>query len=151
MLRVKHSLVINEPVETVFHALSDFEAEPRWQPAVLETTLDPHGSVHIGTKTIQKRKFGGRTITTIGEIVEYEPNRKIVSRSTPDNPPPAFETVYEVESAGQGTQVTYTIELAGKGIFNLIAPLMKRSLMKDVATRFATLKSMLETKHSLQA
>jgi hypothetical protein len=94
MLRAQHSLVIDEPVETVFHALSDFEAEPRQQPAILETKLDPEGPVHIETKTIQKRKFGGRTTTTPGEIVEYEPNRKMVSSSTPDNPPPSFTTVY---------------------------------------------------------
>jgi uncharacterized protein YndB with AHSA1/START domain len=149
MIRVQHRLLINEPMETVFHALANFEAEPRWQPAVLETRLDPVGPIHIGTKTIQKRKFGGRTITTIGEIVEYEPSRKIVSRSTPDNPPPAFETMYEVEPAEQGTQVTYSIVLTGKGIFNLIAPLIQRSLTKDVASRFVTLKTKLETNHHL--
>jgi len=149
MLRVQHGLIINESVETVFPTLADFEAEPRWQPAVLETKLDPAGPVHIGTKTIQKRKFGGRTITTIGEIVEYEPNRRIVSRSTPENPPPAFETIYEVEPVQEGTHVTYTIELRGPGLFNLIAPLMKGSLTKDIKTRFATLKTILETRHSL--
>ena len=149
MLKVQHNLIINEPVEAVFRALSDFEAEPRWQPAVLETKLDPVGPLHIGTKTIQKRKFAGQTITTLGEIVEYEPNRKMVSRSTPDNPPPAFEIVYEVEPVEQGTLVTYAIELRGTGIFRLIAPLMKGSLTKDVTTRFATLKTILEAKHSL--
>ena len=152
MVRVQHSLIINEPVETVFRALADFEAEPRWQPAVLETKLDPAGPIHIGTRTLQKRKFAGRAITTIGEIVEYQPNARIVSRSTPDNPPPTFETSYEVEPTGpdgQGTHLTYTIELNGTGIFALIAPFMKGSLTKEVTTRFATLKTMLETKQSL--
>jgi hypothetical protein len=41
MLRIQHSLIINEPVETVFLALADFEAEPHWQPAVLETKQIP--------------------------------------------------------------------------------------------------------------
>lgn len=136
-------------METVFLALADFEAEPRWQPAVLETKIEPAGPVHVGTKTLQKRKFEGRTITTVGEITKYEPNQRIVSRSTPDNPPPAFETIYEVTPNERGTLVTYTIELSGKGIFNLIAPFMKGSLTKDVETRFATLKNMLETNHSL--
>lgn len=117
-------------METVFLALADFEAEPRWQPAVLETKIEPAGPVHVGTKTLQKRKFGGRTITTVGEITKYEPNQRIVSRSTPDNPPPAFETIYEVTPNERGTLVTYTIELSGKGIFNLIAPFYEGFLDK---------------------
>jgi hypothetical protein len=66
VIRVQHSLTINEPVETVFAALMDFE-----------------------------------------------------------------------------------IEMQGPGFFKLIEPLIKPGLSKDVVTRFATLKSMLETNHHL--
>jgi len=143
-VKVEHTLVINQPVAKVFAALTDFENEPRWQTGLLESRHTPAGPVGIGTKVTQIRKFFGRPVETIGEVVEYEMNQKMVSRSTPENPPPSFKTVYRVEPIDDHTRLFYSIELKGQGFFKLIQPFIKRSITKDVITRFNTLKSLLE-------
>ena len=142
-VRVEHSVVIERPVEQVFAALTDFENEPRWQPAVLESRHTPPGPVRLGTRTFQARTFMGRRVKSTSEVTAYEPDHLMVCTSTPDVSP-AVQTTYRVERVPEGTRVFFTIVLETKGAFSIIAPLVKRGLTKDVVTRFQTLKGQLE-------
>src|SRR5437879_3650387 len=146
MIRVEHQIFIQETVETVFTALADFPAEPRWQPVVISNRQEPEGELAVGTRTIQQRMFRGKPVTTIGQLVEYVPQRKMVFRSVPDNPS-KFLTSYVLEPVESGTQLSFVIELEIPGVAGLFSPLIKRGLTKDVVTRFATLKTLLETQH----
>ncbi len=144
MIKIEHHFVIRQPTGKVFASLIDFANEPSWQKDLLESRATSEDGVRIGTKVTQVRKFFRQRVETIGEIVEFEPGHKMVSKSAPENPPPSFTTTYLVEAENSNSHVFYSIELQGKGFFNIIEPLIKRNIEKDVVMRFATLKRLLE-------
>jgi uncharacterized membrane protein len=140
---VQHSVVINRPVEEVFAALVDFEADPEWQPAVLQSWHTPPGPVRIGTRTYQVRKVFGRRMEYTSIVTNLEPNRMIVCMSL-SGVSPAVCTTYMLEPINGGTKLIVAIDLEIRGMSKGIAPLLKYRLIKDVARRFATLKGRLE-------
>lgn len=142
-VRVEHTVTINQPVAKVFAAVTDFENEPQWQPAVLESRHMPPGPVGLGTRTFQARKFFGRRVESTSDVTAFEPNHLMICTSTPDVSPPV-ETTYRIEPTNGGTRLTFIIELGTPGFLVVMAPLIKRSLTKDVVTRFETLKRQLE-------
>lgn len=149
MIYVQHQVFIQESIEVVFTALTDFHAEPRWQPAVISNRQEPEGELAMGTRTIQQRRWRGKPLTSIGQLAEYVPQRKMVFRAAPDNPSSKFMTTYLLEPVEDGTRLTFEIELETHGVAGLFAPLIKRGITQDVVTRFATLKTLLETQHHI--
>ncbi len=144
-VHIEHSVVINRPTADVFAVLTDFENEPRWQPAVLESHHTPPGPLGLGTQTFQARKFFGRRVESTSEVTTFEPDRLMVCTSTPEVSP-SVETTYHLEPAEGGTRLTFIIELGTPGLLTVMAPLITRSLTKDITTRFETLKRQLEAR-----
>ena len=140
---VQHSVVIHRPVEEVFAALVNFEAEPVWPPGVLRAWYTPPGPVRLGTRTYQVRLLAGRRREATSIITAFALNRKMVSMSTSEGSP-AVCTTYLVDPMQSGARLTVSIELEIEGASKMVAPLLKYKLIRDVTQRFAALKQWLE-------
>lgn len=140
---VQHSVVIHRPVEELFAALVNFEAEPVWHPGVLRAWYTPPGPVRLGTRTYQVRQLAGRRMESTSIVTAFALNRKLVCMSMPEVSP-AVCTTYVVTPTEEGAKLTVSIELEIKGASRIVAPLLKYKLMKDVTQRFAALKQWLE-------
>jgi len=104
----------------------------------------PPGPIQVGDHLHQIRTFRGRRVASTSAVKEYEPERRMVNASDP-TVFPWVRTAYACEPSDEGTRLTFSIDLRGKGMFMLLSPLIRRVLHKDVVTRFATLETYLTT------
>ena len=86
----------------------------------------------------------GRTLTYTYEVVELEPNRRLVMR-TADGPFPMETTYTWTELDGGATRMTLRNRGTPAGFAKLTAPMMERAM------RRATTKDVLRLKHLLES
>jgi hypothetical protein len=78
----------------------------------------------------------GRQLETEAEVIEYEPNRKYVTRDKSERLPLKAQRIFEAVEGG--TRVTLILQADPSGVFKIAAPLF--ASMASVA-----LKAMLPT------
>jgi len=142
MSKVDYSVILHQPIETVWAALTDVENTPQWQPEVIREWHPPPGPIQVGDHLHQIRMFCSRRVASTSEVKEYEPGRRMVNASDP-TVLPWVRTAYACEPSGEDTRLTFSIDLRGTGLFTLLSPLIQRALRRDVVTRFATLETYL--------
>jgi hypothetical protein len=84
----------------------------------------------VGTRWLLVRQFLGIKIKGISEVVEYEPNRKLVKKS-PDGPMPGTSTIL-FEPANGGTKLHFTVNFETKGFLKLLDRCWRRCLFPRV-------------------
>jgi len=104
---VSRSVHIQAPVERVFALIADFAARARLNPAAtpLQVEIESGRNLRVGTVCHFRLQAGGRILDYRIRIVEFIPNRRVVSRS--DAPIP-FEVTLETEAEGTGTRLTHS-------------------------------------------
>ncbi len=142
MVKIDISVTINRPPEDVWAYLDDPSNWPEWNAVILESNASEL-PLRVGTKIESVAKFLGRRLTSTFEITEYEPGRKVVSRTTA--PFPLTQT-YIVEPAAGRTRVSGTLEGEPGGFFKLGEPILARIAKKQVDSQFETLKEILEAR-----
>ncbi len=138
MARFSINLIIGRPINEVFRFVADFENMPKWNYYVVEVNKVTSGPIGVGTVFRQVRK----TDTQRYQIVEFEPNRKVVVETLP--PAPALQMRFTFEPAGGGTRLTDEWELKG-GLIGLFGSLAAGRVKAAVADNLAKLKQLLET------
>ncbi|MCA1570229.1 MAG: SRPBCC family protein [Chloroflexi bacterium] len=142
MAKAEVSTTINRPVEEVFAVVSDPESAPKWSSGSLESTKTSTGPIGVGTTARSVSRLMGRRIETETEMIEFEPNRRFVSRST-SGPFPIQATV-TVEPVDGGTRVNATIEAEPGGFFKVAEPLIVRIAKRQFQSDFDNLKDLME-------
>lgn len=150
MLKVEHQIEINQPVEVVFNYLSDFNNNLEWTSQVVEAQWETPGAVKVGSKSLQVSKLFGRRIQTVAEVIEYQPNQKIVSRL--DMRGIMATITYQFEElantkAGAITRLYYQVEGQLPRLLKFAAPLMVNSGRRSVIKDLANLKAVLENRY----
>lgn len=143
MIKNEQIINIDRPIEEVFAFVGDLKNGPKWQSGLLEVRRITEGSLGIGTKFTSVRKFLGRKIESSVEFVAYEPNKRIVFKSTPGSMP--MEVTFDFESTADGTTLTSMIEMQPEGFMSLAGPMMSAGLRRDRETDFSNLKNLLES------
>jgi uncharacterized protein YndB with AHSA1/START domain len=140
MASIETSIVVNRPVEEVFHFVSEPRNATAWAPAIHEVTTD--GPMGPGTRGREVRTFLGRRMVMEWVVSEYEPNRRVGFKYT-TGPVPAT-AIFTFEPVAEGTRMTCRSNIEGRGIFRLVEPLMAWEGKKEDETNFRTLKQLLE-------
>ena len=146
MIKVERGIGINCPVEEVFAFVADQANAPLWQSGILEVRRNGGGPIGVGTGYTFVRKLMGRRLEATNEYIEYEPNKKIVFRST--SGPMDFRAGYLTEPVADGTQLTSWIEMQPRGFAGLAEPLIASGLRRDVEANLVELKDLLESAES---
>ncbi len=143
MPEIKGSVDVQRPVEEVFAYLTDPSNNLKWEKGVLEMELTSEGPVGVGSKGRRVENYMGRDEGTY-EITEFETNKGFSFRFESEKF--AGDGGYSLESAGDGTKLTYRFNAKPKNpIWGLLTPLMMPMVSRQTRKNYSNLKQLLET------
>ena len=133
-------IVIDRPRDDVFAFLADPENDPQWRSGVLD--LERVSGSGIGARYAQGVKGpGGRRISADIEITELIPGETIAfpTLSGPVRP----RGRYQLTAVDGGTRERFELEANVKGLRRLIAPMVQKTMNKEVG-QLDRLKGVIE-------
>ena len=127
---------IGRPVEDVFGVLTHVENVPKWNRNAIDVKLLTPGPMRVGSRrqaTI--RGFAGRPTTNIAEMVEFEPNRRMLVQCVEGQF--TWQALIELAPIPEGTALDWTWTFARTGgLLRVLDPfvpaLMRRSFQRDL-------------------
>jgi uncharacterized protein YndB with AHSA1/START domain len=143
MTSISTSVEIARRPEDVFAYLSDVSRHPEWQDGLVSATVATGGPVGVGSRIVHRRKLGFGTIATTSEVTAFEPPQLVAFRGL-DGPIRA-EGTQRVEPVGEGSRVSFEMEVRGHGLGTLMLPLARRQAMRQVTGSHQELKRILES------
>lgn len=141
-MRFRETIIINRPVAAVWAFLQQPNSEAAWHPGVIEEKRTSAGGLGVGATGIEVRKVFGRHMEFSWEITEFEPGRKVTTRSVGGSV--AWEATYLLESIENGTRFTLDYRQEAAGLWRLLlvgAPIVMR---KQAKSDLANLKRVVE-------
>jgi carbon monoxide dehydrogenase subunit G len=141
---VEESVVIARPPQEVFDFLSRFENIAVYDSSVISSEQVGDGPLGVGTRGRGTSKVMGRQFDWTVEVAEFDPPRRMVSRSVEGKLD--FTITFQVEPADGGTRLTQRIDAASGlgGIFGKLAdPLVERAQGRTVRANLETLAEWL--------
>lgn len=122
MARFREVIDAALPLEPSFAYVADFTTAAEWDPGILESRAVDGGEPRVGSRFDVVADFRGRSIPFRYEILELEPNRRIVIRGEGDKATSDDTIVFE--QVGDGTRIDYEAELKMKGIWRATEPFL---------------------------
>jgi uncharacterized membrane protein len=132
-VRVEDSVEIAKPQELVYAIVRDLERAPEWQGS-LESV-----DVHAGTEV---RRLGGRRLEATFLIVEDDPPRRLAITSEAGRA--AVRATFDFEPSGDGTLVTFKLDLALHGAARIAGRIVKTTAQREVRSSLQKLKEVAE-------
>ena len=142
MAPIATSVEIARSPEDVFAYITDVSRHPEWQEGLVSATVETDGPVAVGSRVVHRRKLGLGTVATTSEITALEPPRLVAFRGV-DGPIRA-EGTQRVEPVGQGSRVSFEMEMRGHGLGVLMLPIARRQATRQVSGSHEKLKRVLE-------
>lgn len=137
------TVTIARPVEDVFAVLSDVEKVATWSSNTIEETLLTPGPLRKGSRRRAVVKgFAGRTMENEAEMVEFEPNRRMVVKVL-DAPVPA-DIVIEFTPVDGGTRLDWTGIVSPRGLLAPTAFLLARFYRMAFEKDLKNLKALMD-------
>lgn len=146
VLDLEGSVVINKTVEEVFSYMDDIAKEHEWQPYLEDWEQSPDPNQNgVGTVRRYENRYMGRSFTNVYQIVEYEPNKKVMYQSTPEAAVQAEGgTLWEPSNGG--TQVTFIFKPELGDFWGYVPkPIVRRIYMRTLNNNMRRLKKVLES------
>jgi uncharacterized protein YndB with AHSA1/START domain len=140
MARAEKTLTINRPPEAVFDFLADGANNQKWRPSVTE--VEKQSGDGAGAVYRQRMKGpGGRAIDGDYRVTTFDRPRQLAFDviAGPARPTGTFTLAPE----GEGTRLTFVLELQPKGVMRLMSPMIVKTMQGEVANLDA-LKRVLE-------
>jgi hypothetical protein len=144
MASIEGDIVINRPVDEVFHFVADARNEPRYNARMLRAEKLSPGPVGLGTRFRDEVRSLRRPAEVTIEITGYEPPRRLdssIHMSTMD-----IEGRLTFDPAGAGTRMHWSWELLPHGVLRPMAPLVARIGRRSEQRVWSNLKHYLESK-----
>ncbi|HJS93753.1 MAG TPA: SRPBCC family protein [Solirubrobacteraceae bacterium] len=142
MASIAASVEIARSPEDVFAYITDVSRHPEWQEGLVSAALEGEGPVRVGSRVVHKRKLGPTTVATTSEITAFNPP-EVVSFKGLDGPIRA-EGSQRVERVGEGSRVSFEMEMRGHGLGVLMLPMARKQAERQVASSHEKLKRTLE-------
>ena len=137
------TVTIARPVEDVFAVLSDVKNAPIWSSNTIDETLLTPGPLRKGSRRRALIKgFAGRTMQNEAEMIEFEPNRRMVVEVL-DAPMPV-RIVIGFTPVDGGTRLDWTGILSPKGILAPTAFLAARFYRLAFEKDLRNLKALMD-------
>ena len=142
MAPIATSVEIARSPEDVFAYIADFPRQPEWQEGLVSVTVETEGPARVGTRVVHRRKLGPRTVATTSELTAYDPPHLVSFRGI-DGPIRA-QGSQRIEPVGDGSRVSFEMELEGHGLGKLMLPMARKQATRQVAASHEKLKRILE-------
>ena len=141
---VRAETVIARPRSEVAAYVTDWNNDPTWIRALTDVRLVTDGPLRVGSQVERVARFLGKRIEYVNEVVELEPDRRLVMRSV--KAPFPMTVTYEFEDADDGTRVRIRTEGDASGFYRLAGPLMARAVKRGIDGDLEQLKAVLEAR-----
>lgn len=141
-MEIKHTEVIDRPVEEVFAYAGDPGNDDAWATVMIESEITSQGPLGKGTTLRQVMRFLGRQIPVDCEVTEYEPGRRIAYTMVYGRNTGANERTFE--PVGDATRVTLLTRGDSTGLFKVADPVLKRIGTRQLVADLGNLKELLE-------
>jgi uncharacterized membrane protein len=140
---VEVETVIGRPVHEVAAFAGDPTNAPEWYANIKRIDWLTARPIEVGSRMVFEARFLGRQLAYTYEVVELEPDSRLVMR-TADGPFP-METTYTWEPVGEdATRMTLRNRGTPSGFGGLAAPLMEKAMRRATTGDLARLKRLLE-------
>ena len=140
MVKIEISVHVNRPVAEVFRYLNDPTKMPEWNSTIEEATPS-ETPVKVGTRIRTRGRMLGRKIEATAEVVEYEPNERVVLKS---DDPFSWTAINTFQAENGGTRLVSATEGEPGGFLKLGEPIVARIAKKQLQAQFETAKELLE-------
>lgn len=140
---------IQAPIADVFARLADVEGHNQWMARkgsiLRQTKQTSSGPCGLGTTYEDSTRYG----TTPGEIVEFDPPRRLVhhwwDKTSSGRTKIEGWPGYTLEAVGEGeTLVRHDAKLTTHGIYNLATPVLRMIAMKERSAVLDSLQKSFE-------
>ncbi len=140
---VQVETTIGRPVADVATFSGDPSNAPLWYANIRTVSWRTAPPVAVGSRMDFVARFLGRRLSYTYEVVELDPERRLMMRTT-DGPFP-METTYRWEATGTG-QTRMTLRNRGDpaGFSRIAAPMMERAIRRATSKDLSRLKAILE-------
>jgi uncharacterized membrane protein len=139
--------VIRRPVEEVAAYAGDPGNAPEWYANIRSVDWQTPPPVAVGSRMDFVATFLGRRLAYTYEVVELEPERRLVMR-TADGPFP-METTYTWQAVADGeTRMTLRNRGGPSGLAKVAAPVMAAATRRANKKDLRSLQSILEGRHT---
>ncbi len=145
MFKFNFSAVISRPVEEVFAFAANYENDHQWRPDIRPMRYITPEPVGVGSRAVEVTHVLGRRLEATVEIIEYQPNKKVVAKVI-SWPVPVL-LYREFEPVPQGTRLTGGVEgdLSKVFLFRLLWPLFAPIVQRQFADYAQKLKQIIES------
>ncbi|MEM7125341.1 MAG: SRPBCC family protein [Chloroflexota bacterium] len=139
-MKVKHTIIINRPIDQVFAFVTDLQNETRWQPEIKSVTLE--GPLQIGSTFREARVTFGRTFDWHFRITELDPPNRITIDTISGTARYRGSRIFE--AMADGTKVTEVGELEMPRLFRVFDPLLSQLSQWPLRRAYSRLKRLIE-------
>ena len=130
MPEAAHTVHIARSPAEVFAFLSDGTNDPQWRNGVLDIRLRSGAGAGAIYEQGVKGPFG-RRVPADYEITVYEPARRLGFRAIAG--PVRPEGSYELRATDGGTEVTFSLRCAPRGLAKVMTPMVASTMRSEVA------------------
>ena len=139
-MKVKHTIIINRPIDEVFAFVTNLDNETRWQPEIKSVTLE--GQLQAGSTFREIRVTFGRIYDWHFRITEFEPPNRITIDTIGGSARYRGSRLFE--AVADGTQVTEIGELEMPRFLSVLNPLFSRLSQRPLRLAYDRLKLLIE-------
>src|SRR5260370_23077974 len=141
MIKLEISLHINRPVAEVFKYLNDPTKMSEGNP-IIEEARASEPPVKAGTRIRTRARMLGRKVEGTLEVLEYEPNKRVVQKS---DEPFSFKVTNTFQAENGGTRLVSAAEAELGGVFKLSEPVFARIAKKQAQTGLGNAQGLPES------
>jgi uncharacterized protein YndB with AHSA1/START domain len=134
-IEFRHEVLVEAPVGPTFRACDSAREQLAWVGSLVEVEVDPSTPWGPGARFVQVHE----------EVLEHEPEERIVMRLT--HPDFELHTRLEFEDLGGRTRVSQVTRLELRSLaLRLAAPLVRSAVDRRIAEDMERLKALLESR-----
>ena len=145
---IRESLAVDAPAPAVWAVIADYSRDAEWRTGVLEMRPEPAGDVRAGTTTHEVIRLGGRTYRNTGLVTRVLPGTLLEWRTTEGAQANGSRTV---EAQGDDRcEVTLELHVVPHGFERLLAPALRRMLVRNLRRDLVRLAAIVQERTSDQ-
>jgi uncharacterized membrane protein len=141
---VRVETVVARPRAVVARYMTDWRNEPTWMKAIRESELITAEPFGVGARVKRVASFLGKRVEYVNEVVELDPDARLVMRSV--EAPFPMTVTYEFEDADGGTRVRIHTQGDAGGFYRLAAPALSLAVRRSIGQDLANVKKVLEAR-----